>query len=59
VGWGGPLPPPGHGAHRYFFRLFAVSEALPLHGHVSSDSVHQALNGRELAAGTLVGTYQR
>lgn len=59
VGWGGPMPPPGHGPHRYFFRLFAVSEPLPLHGQPASDSVHQALNGRELAAGTLVGTYQR
>jgi Raf kinase inhibitor-like YbhB/YbcL family protein len=59
VGWGGPMPPPGHGAHRYFFRLFAVSEPLPLHGQVSCHSVHQALNGRELATATLVGTYQR
>ncbi|MFF4231856.1 YbhB/YbcL family Raf kinase inhibitor-like protein [Streptomyces sp. NPDC001820] len=59
VGWSGPMPPPGHGPHRYFFRLLAVSEPLTLHGQVSSDSVHQALNGRKLAEGTLVGTYQR
>jgi Raf kinase inhibitor-like YbhB/YbcL family protein len=23
AGWRGPCPPPGHGAHRYFFRLHA------------------------------------
>ncbi|MFD0031429.1 YbhB/YbcL family Raf kinase inhibitor-like protein [Streptomyces sp. NPDC127172] len=59
VGWGGPMPPPGHGEHRYFFRLYAVSEPLPLHGRAGSDAVHRALKGRGLASGTLVGTYQR
>lgn len=49
------MPPPG----RYFFRLYAVSEALPLHSRAGSDAVHSALKGRELASGTLVGTYQR
>ncbi|TWE15792.1 YbhB/YbcL family Raf kinase inhibitor-like protein [Kitasatospora atroaurantiaca] len=59
TGWGGPMPPPGRGAHRYFFRLYAVSEPLPLHGRPTVDAVHRALKGRELASGTLVGTYQR
>ncbi|MGW2561523.1 YbhB/YbcL family Raf kinase inhibitor-like protein [Streptomyces sp. NPDC001514] len=59
VGWGGPMPPPGHGAHRYFFRLWAVSESLPVHGRPTADAVHRAVKGRELASGTLVGTYQR
>ncbi|GAA3368000.1 YbhB/YbcL family Raf kinase inhibitor-like protein [Streptomyces sannanensis] len=59
VGWAGPMPPPGHGPHRYFFRLWAVSEPLPLHGRAKSDAVHRALKGRELAGGTLMGTYQR
>ncbi|MEV7521362.1 YbhB/YbcL family Raf kinase inhibitor-like protein [Streptomyces sp. NPDC091371] len=59
VGWNGPMPPPGHGRHRYFFRLYAVSEPLPLPERPGSDAVHRALKGRELAAGTLVGTYER
>lgn len=59
VGWGGPMPPPGHGPHRYFFRLYALSEPLPLHDHPGVEDVHRALKGRELASGTLIGTYQR
>lgn len=57
-GWGGPMPPPGR-PHRYVFRLSAVSEPLPLHSRPNSASVHHALKGREVASGTLTGTYQR
>lgn len=53
------MPPPGHGAHRYFFRLWAVTESLPLHGKPTVDAVHRAVKGRELASGMLVGTYER
>ncbi|QHC22231.1 YbhB/YbcL family Raf kinase inhibitor-like protein [Streptomyces sp. GS7] len=59
VGWAGPMPPPGHGVHRYFFRLWAVSEPLSLHGRPTADAVHHAVKGQELASGTLVGTYRR
>ncbi|MGW0733947.1 YbhB/YbcL family Raf kinase inhibitor-like protein [Streptomyces sp. NPDC002851] len=59
MGWSGPMPPPGHGTHRYFFRLWAVTEPIPLHTKPTCDAVHQAVQGRELASGTLVGTYQR
>lgn len=53
------MPPPGHGPHRYFFRLYAPPEALSLHGRWTVDTVHRAVEGKELAVGTLVGTYQR
>ncbi|MFC9293842.1 YbhB/YbcL family Raf kinase inhibitor-like protein [Streptomyces sp. NPDC057011] len=59
MGWGGPMPPPGHGPHRYFFHLYALSEPLPLHDRPGVEDVHRALKGRELASGTLVGTYER
>src|SRR5918996_4014924 len=29
-GYGGPCPPPGHGPHRYFHRLYALDEKLDL-----------------------------
>lgn len=58
-GYGGPSPPVGDRPHRYVFRIFAASEPLGLNAGVSADDLRKALAGRELATGTLVGTYQR
>jgi Raf kinase inhibitor-like YbhB/YbcL family protein len=58
-GYGGPLPPVGHGLHRYVFRVFATSAPLGLVAGASADDLRRALAGKELASGTLVGTYQR
>jgi hypothetical protein len=58
-GYGGPLPPVGHGRHRYVFWVFAASAPLGLVAGASADDLRRALAGKELASGTLVGTYQR
>ncbi|OEJ28422.1 phosphatidylethanolamine-binding protein [Streptomyces agglomeratus] len=58
-GWGGPLPPPGDKAHRYFFRLYALSGPVDLADDASAEDVHAAVDERQLATGTLVGLYQR
>jgi hypothetical protein len=58
-GWSGPLPPVGDGPHRYFFRVYAASAPLGLVAGTSADDLRRALAGKELASGTLVGTYQR
>ena len=58
-GYGGPLPPVGHGRHRYVFWVFAASAPLGLMAGASADDLRRALAGKELASGTLVGTYQR
>ena len=58
-GYSGPLPPVGDGPHRYFFRVFATSAPLGLVAGASTDDLRRALEGKELASGTLVGTYQR
>jgi Raf kinase inhibitor-like YbhB/YbcL family protein len=59
-GWGGPCPPPGHGPHRYVFRLYALDAEL---GHLSVGArrrdVEQALANHVLGVAELVGTYQR
>jgi Raf kinase inhibitor-like YbhB/YbcL family protein len=58
-GYGGPLPPVGGGPHRYFIRVYAASAPLGLVAGASADDLRRALEGKELASGTLVGTYQR
>lgn len=59
TGYGGPQPPVGDPAHRYFFRLTAVAESLDVSPGASADDLRQAMEGKEVARGTLVGTYQR
>jgi Raf kinase inhibitor-like YbhB/YbcL family protein len=58
-GYSGPLPPAGHGPHRYFFRVFAAPAPLGLTAGASVQDLRHALEGKELASGTLVGVYQR
>ena len=58
-GYGGPQPPVGDDPHRYFFQVYAASAPLGLQAAASADDLRRALEGKELASGTLVGTYQR
>jgi Raf kinase inhibitor-like YbhB/YbcL family protein len=59
TGWGGPQPPVGDAAHRYFFRLYALARAPELPSRPGASDVHRALDGQELASGTLVGLFAR
>lgn len=59
VGWRGPCPPPGHGPHRYFFRLHGLEGELDLPGGAGKAELERALEDRALAAAELVGTYER
>jgi Raf kinase inhibitor-like YbhB/YbcL family protein len=58
-GYSGPRPPVGDDPHRYFFQVFAASAPLGLVAGASADDLRRALEGKKLASGTLVGTYQR
>jgi Raf kinase inhibitor-like YbhB/YbcL family protein len=57
-GWFGPKPPPGHGVHHYYFQLFAVDGPLDLDPDVPLTTLVDALKGRVIASGQLVGTYE-
>ena len=56
VGYGGPCPPTGR--HRYIFKVFALDTALDL-GKPHAGDLYRAMNGHVLAAGKLVGTYEK
>lgn len=64
TGWGepgyrGPMPPPGHGVHRYFFKLYALDAALDLAPGATKAELLAAMEGHVLAEGELIGTYER
>jgi len=58
IGYGGPCPPPG-GAHRYFFKLYALDIMLNLNPGLTKADLLKAMEGHVLAQGQLMGTYQR
>ena len=59
VGYGGPCPPRGHGAHHYHFKLTALDTELGLAPRVTRRQLEQAIGGHILAQAELIGTYQR
>jgi Raf kinase inhibitor-like YbhB/YbcL family protein len=58
-GYAGPCPPPGHGRHRYFFRLHALSAGPELRPGSTREEVERAIDGIVLAVAELVGGYAR
>jgi Raf kinase inhibitor-like YbhB/YbcL family protein len=59
IGWNGPCPPRGHGAHRYFFRLHALDTEFELGSSAGRDDVGRAIEGHVLATAELIGTFER
>ena len=60
VGYRGPMPPPGHGRHRYYFTVYALDAHLELAPNLATPQAFQkALTGHVLAEGQLLGTYER
>jgi Raf kinase inhibitor-like YbhB/YbcL family protein len=57
TGYGGPCPPIGR--HRYFHKLYALSEVLPDLGKPTKAQLEKAMEGKVLARAELVGTYQK
>jgi len=60
TGYGGPCPPRGHGAHRYFFTLSALDIAsLGLPAGVTREQVETKMRGHVVATARLMGKYER
>ena len=59
-GYGGPCPPPGHGPHRYRFKLFALdTDSLDLAPGAKIEQVEKAAASHLLGRAELMGTYER
>lgn len=59
IGYDGPCPPRGHGYHRYYFKLFALSSALDLTEPVTREKVLRAMEGKVLGQAEMMGEYKR
>ena len=59
AGYRGPCPPRGHGPHRYFFRLYALSSEPVARAGASRKDLERALGGNVVAVAELMGTYER
>ena len=59
TGYRGPCPPPGHGPHRYFFRLHALAGDLDAPAGATKQEIERALRDRVLGVAELVGIYER
>ena len=57
-GWFGPRPPAGHGTHRYYFQLFALSEPLEMGADTPLNELLNALKGDTIAKGEMVATFE-
>ncbi|MCY3020279.1 MAG: YbhB/YbcL family Raf kinase inhibitor-like protein [Planctomycetota bacterium] len=59
IGYGGPMPPKGHGTHHYHLKLYALDAALDLKPGLTKKKLLEAIKGHVVAEGELVGTYER
>ncbi len=59
TGYGGPMPPRGHGTHHYHFKLYALDTELKLPPKAAKQQLLAAMKGHILAEGELIGTYER
>ena len=57
-GYGGPCPPRASN-HRYYFKLYALDQALALKPGATKGEAEKAMQGHILAWGQLMGRYAR
>ena len=59
TGYGGPMPPEGHGTHHYFFWLLALDKELDLPAGLTLWELLEKIEPNVIGMNRLVGTYQR
>lgn len=58
-GYGGPMPPEGHGVHNYFFWLLALDADLDLEPGLGMWDLFERIESHVVGMNRLVGTYRR
>jgi len=58
-GYGGPMPPEGHGTHHYFFWLLALDADVDLEPGLTMWGLLEKIEPNVIAMNRLVGTYTR
>ncbi|MCM2322441.1 MAG: YbhB/YbcL family Raf kinase inhibitor-like protein [Oligoflexia bacterium] len=59
IGYQGPMPPRGHGWHRYFFHLYALDRKVTLAPGAHKDELLREIQGHILDEAVLIGRYLR
>lgn len=59
MGYGGPMPPPGHGPHHYFFWILALRHAPQLPPGLALWDLLKRIEPSVIGMNRLVGTYAR
>lgn len=59
AGYGGPMPPKGHGTHRYYFWVLALDRDLGLEPRLTLWQFLTRAEPHVIAMNRLVGTYRR
>lgn len=57
-GWFGPLPPAGHGVHRYYFQVFALDQEIAMGPETPLEELLHVLKGSTIAKGEMMSTYE-
>lgn len=58
-GYGGPMPPEGHGVHHYYFWLLALDKELNLEPGLSMWQLFERIEPNVIGMNRLIGTYRR
>jgi Raf kinase inhibitor-like YbhB/YbcL family protein len=59
IGYAGPMPPVGHGFHRYVFTLYALDKQLRVPPGASKEVLLDAIRGHVIDSTQFVGRYRR
>lgn len=59
LGYGGPMPPEGHGVHRYYFWVLALDTETNLDRGLTLWQLLEAVEPHVIGMNRLVGTYRR